>query len=1062
MAIVTRLGKGSKLTIEEMDNNLLSLETDISGNVSSITSKLDKGSYTGSAKDLENAIAANVTLIASKLDKGAYTGTAKDLENAITAAVTGASGISIVPTSAAPAGTGIASFTATQAGTYTNYGGVVVTANSFAIISRSATGVFSISQTALDISSKANVSDVVLKTKIVNNLNSIDITEVAAAPQLKILNDKFLTKADLVVGKNLFNPLSADIITGSFLNSSGVLQANSSYSITGFIEIKTNTAYFCNKTTYNLGSHYCFYDLNKNFISASNTIGTLSPANAAFIRLSLQMTTLFSTAQVEEGSVATTLEAYAKKVPLKDLNIPSYVEIVEYLGRTSKFTETSTLTNASIDSYSLADAVKEIYLIGTEQICYISIIKNQSGGQQYIKINNSSDVEICRYLLTSNFLTGVQTLPLIQFNNSGVTGFVVFDWSKITVGANITMTSTTAILKSPFSKSSLQNYTDYFKNFKEQLENSLLLENSPFLQGVNLAKGGNTSEQIVNSIKGIYLQGNVDINASYRVGDIWRTYTYLSKLYYNITITRDSDNVIVCRYLSPVQFDDSKIQVLYFSEINASGINGTVAVDFSKLNANSNINFGTGIGLITNKIFDFKTLNYINTFKESKFLSKTYGVSDFGNVDYNDSFSTDYIELLSYGQSLSVGARTSSEMTTTAYPDTFMVGNRVLSSPEYQQDGTTVFNPLVSNKFSWFAEPPIITATNAFKMMFDRYHRFGYQKKFIASACGQGGKSIELLSKTCTNTTSGTTADNYYNLNFKNHLLQVKATADGLGKTVSCVFIDYMQGESNYSGTGQGLTTGSNQTLDKAVYKAYLLQLKNDMQAEIISIYGQTKKPLFRIYQTGGVWIKTKEQAVTTAQIEFANENEDVILGSPIYPMPRVSDGHLTANGSRIYGNFIAKDYFNILLKNKKANIVLHKEVIISGSTININYQVPTPPLVFDTYTFQKALNFGFNVYTDGVLLTIANVEIINSAILITCGTILKGVVEVTYAGLNSGGAGNLRDSDEWVTLYDYLTDSATEPAIYTPTDKDGVSILNKKMPQYNFASHMYHKETII
>jgi lysophospholipase L1-like esterase len=161
MSIVTRVGKGSKLTIEEMDNNLLSLETDISGNVSSITSKLDKGSYTGSAKDLENAIAANVTLIASKLDKGSYIGTAKDLENAIISAVTGASGISIIPTSPAPSGTGIASFTATQAGTYTNYGGVVVAANSFAIISRSAAGVFSISQTPLNLTSYAKLTDII-------------------------------------------------------------------------------------------------------------------------------------------------------------------------------------------------------------------------------------------------------------------------------------------------------------------------------------------------------------------------------------------------------------------------------------------------------------------------------------------------------------------------------------------------------------------------------------------------------------------------------------------------------------------------------------------------------------------------------------------------------------------------------------------------------------------------------------------------------------------------------------------------------------------------------------
>jgi hypothetical protein len=56
MSIVTRLGKGSKLTTEEMDNNLLSLETDISGNVSSITSKLDKGTYTGTAQDLKALI----------------------------------------------------------------------------------------------------------------------------------------------------------------------------------------------------------------------------------------------------------------------------------------------------------------------------------------------------------------------------------------------------------------------------------------------------------------------------------------------------------------------------------------------------------------------------------------------------------------------------------------------------------------------------------------------------------------------------------------------------------------------------------------------------------------------------------------------------------------------------------------------------------------------------------------------------------------------------------------------------------------------------------------------
>jgi hypothetical protein len=105
---------------------------------------------------------SGVDLAVEALLKGGYTGNAKNLETLIIAASTGASGVSIAPTSAAPAGTGIASFTATQAGTYTNYGGVVVAANSFAIISRSATGVFSISQTALDLTSYAKIVDTVI------------------------------------------------------------------------------------------------------------------------------------------------------------------------------------------------------------------------------------------------------------------------------------------------------------------------------------------------------------------------------------------------------------------------------------------------------------------------------------------------------------------------------------------------------------------------------------------------------------------------------------------------------------------------------------------------------------------------------------------------------------------------------------------------------------------------------------------------------------------------------------------------------------------------------------
>jgi len=76
---------------------------------------------------------------------------------------------SITPSST-PTGTGKAFWLATQNGTYTNFGGKVVNANSFAVISRDAGGVFSISQTALDLTSY-------VKTETLSNYSTKTYTD---------------------------------------------------------------------------------------------------------------------------------------------------------------------------------------------------------------------------------------------------------------------------------------------------------------------------------------------------------------------------------------------------------------------------------------------------------------------------------------------------------------------------------------------------------------------------------------------------------------------------------------------------------------------------------------------------------------------------------------------------------------------------------------------------------------------------------------------------------------------------------------------------------------------
>lgn len=116
-----------------------------------------------------------------------------------------------VPTDT-PTGTEDAFWIASQAGTYTNFGGVVVSVNSRAEISR-VSGVFTISQTPLDITSKVNVSDVI------NSLTSTETTKPLSAAQGKLLNEKNIKiepwTAKLYASGNQVNYLGKDWVANA-------------------------------------------------------------------------------------------------------------------------------------------------------------------------------------------------------------------------------------------------------------------------------------------------------------------------------------------------------------------------------------------------------------------------------------------------------------------------------------------------------------------------------------------------------------------------------------------------------------------------------------------------------------------------------------------------------------------------------------------------------------------------------------------------------------------------------------------------------------------------------
>lgn len=409
---------------------------------------------------------------------------------------------------------------------------------------------------------------------------------------------------------------------------------------------------------------------------------------------------------------------------------------------------------------------------------------------------------------------------------------------------------------------------------------------------------------------------------------------------------------------------------------------------------------------------------------------------------------TDYLQIISYGQSLSMGWQAPRAITNLALDNNYMMGSDVNT---LYSSGATTLNPLVAKKWKSGGEQPIVSCVNTFSKAYRE--NINANQKFIAVSAGEGGKTIERLSKECTN-------DGYYESTFIKALDNTLAAING--ETVSCPAIIYMQGEHNsvaWRAANQGLTPGTNGTLDKTVYKDLLLKLKNNMQADIVAKYGQSEKPLFFIYQTSGGYLQIKDIPVVMAQIEFAEENSDVVLLNPHYAMPDYSRGHLSTNGYRWYGELMSKTLIQKLVTNADVATLKATNFEIERDKIIIDYYVPTPPLVFDTWTTPMQSNYGFEIYQNGSIVDINSIDIIGeNKVEITCGTNLTGKVEIVYAGTTVNGSGNLRDSDMATSMYTYYNDSADSlQESYTPTTQNGGSIYGQSYGLQNWSNAFYY-----
>lgn len=215
-------------------------------------------------------------------------------------------------------------------------------------------------------------------------------------------------------------------------------------------------------------------------------------------------------------------------------------------------------------------------------------------------------------------------------------------------------------------------------------------------------------------------------------------------------------------------------------------------------------------------------------------------------------------------------------------------------------------------------------------------------------------------------------------------------------------------------------------------YKEFFHRMYDDLNSDIKAITRQKEDIRIISYQTStitkGLRYKPNnydgtETRTSTAQMELIRDDTLIWASGPTYPYDFVNESlHIDAKGQKSIGLLAAKSAIGILRKEKRIIGLVPLSYEVDGNEIRICFDVPCPPLCFDTIRVRKADNFGFNVIRQDGTDMISNVRIDNNSIIINCIEYPKGAKlrygvngEFLKGGRTNGSRGNLRDSQRLI-----------------------------------------------
>lgn len=375
---------------------------------------------------------------------------------------------------------------------------------------------------------------------------------------------------------------------------------------------------------------------------------------------------------------------------------------------------------------------------------------------------------------------------------------------------------------------------------------------------------------------------------------------------------------------------------------------------------------------------------------------------------------TDYMHVFSYGQSLSRGYNSLPVINTTQPYNNVTFSSGVLPLNSDTHDFTD-FKPLVESTGSAVAvegETPVSGMLNGFVRRRVANGDAANNWQMVGSASGRSSYGISMLSK-------GTTE-------YTGMIAQVQAAynvSQAKGKTYSVWSLAWTQGERDYYDD----TT-------QAAYLAALLKLNTDFTADVKAITGQSFAPQFIMYQTAAQrWYERNEMTIALAQLQAANDVENIVMACPIYNLPHGGDFlHLTNNSSEQLGRYYAKALDYYVKTGKKWQPLQPVNIVKQGKIIDIEFN--KSGLVIDTTLVTATHNKGFDLWSGSTLLdTIVSVTVSDSnRVRIVLSAIPVAGAKLSYgkgrtgdpaaSGNTTGARGNLRDNEGVIDNY---TDSS-------------------------------------